>query len=142
VDLYDDSMCFVCGKKNPIGLKVDFDLDKDNLKIGGSFVPGKEHQGYAGIMHGGLASTLLDEAMVKLLWETGIPAVSAVLEIKLLKPIKVGERVLISGWVISQKGRIIRTAARLVDEAGVVLAEATARCIRVSTKEALGGETS
>jgi acyl-coenzyme A thioesterase PaaI-like protein len=142
MDLSDDSMCFVCGKKNPIGLKIDFDLDRDNLRIAGTFVPRREHQGYSGIMHGGLASTLLDEAMVKLLWEAGIPAVSATLEIKLLKPVKVGERVMISGWVTSRKGRIINTAARLVDEAGVVLAEATARCIRVSVKEERGGETS
>ena len=135
MDLYDDSMCFVCGKRNPIGLKVEFDLDRDNLRLSGQFVPSREHQGYAGIMHGGLASALLDEAMVKLLWEAGIPAVSASLEIKLLKPIKVGQSITIDGWVTSDKGRIIHTAAKLVDKAGTVLAEATGKCIRVSAKE-------
>jgi acyl-coenzyme A thioesterase PaaI-like protein len=134
-------MCFVCGKSNPIGLKVEFDLDRDNLRMSGRFVPSKEHQGYAGIMHGGLASTLLDEAMVKLLWEVGIPAVSASLEIKLLKPIKIGQTVMIYGWVTSQKGRIIHTAAQLADETGVVLAEAKGKCIKVSAKEERGVET-
>ena len=60
----DDSMCFICGQLNPIGLKIKFDVDEDNLKIEGSFVPRSEHQGYTGIMHGGLVCALLDEAMV------------------------------------------------------------------------------
>ena len=135
MDLVDEGMCFVCGQRNPIGLKVDFELDRDNLRIQGQFVPRVEHQGYTGIMHGGLVSTLLDEAMVKLLWDAGIRAVSASLQIKLIRPARVGETIVITGWVDDDRGRIIHTGARLEDLRGAVLAEATGKCVRVSPKE-------
>lgn len=142
MDLVDEGMCFVCGKCNPIGLKVEFDVDSRNLTITGSFVPRREHQGYKGIMHGGLASTLLDEAMVKLLWESGIPAVSASLEVRLLRPVKVGQPVVIKGWVESEKGRLIQTSARLEDARGAVLAEGKGTCVRVEPKEDNGADSS
>lgn len=104
MELVDEGMCFICGKANPIGLKVDFTVDAEALKISGVFTPRREHEGYRGILHGGLVSALLDEAMVKLLWEVGIPSVSASLEVRLAKPAKVGEPLHISGWVDSQRG--------------------------------------
>ena len=131
MELIDEGMCFICGKKNPIGLKVEFQIDRAALKISGVFTPKREHEGYKGILHGGLVSALLDEAMVKLLWEAGIPSVSASLEVRLAKPAKVGEPLHISGWVDSQKGKLVFTAAKIEDASGIVLAEAKARCVRV-----------
>jgi acyl-coenzyme A thioesterase PaaI-like protein len=141
VKLIDEGMCFVCGRRNPIGLKVDFDIDRVNLRITGRFIPRREHQGYGGIMHGGLVSTLLDEAMVKLLWEAGTPAVSASLEIRLIRPARVGNPVIITGWVDHKKGRVIHTGAKLEDSEGAVLAEATGKCVMVSSKEERGAES-
>jgi acyl-coenzyme A thioesterase PaaI-like protein len=138
MELIDEGMCFICGMNNPIGLKAKFDINKENLRLTGTFTPGREHEGYKGIMHGGLQSALLDEAMVKLLWDAGIYAVSASLEIKLLRPARVGEEIVIKGWVESDKGRIILAAARLEDPAGNVLAEAKGKCVRVKSKEAGG----
>ncbi len=131
MELIDEGMCFICGKRNPIGLKVEFQVDRAALKISGVFTPKREHEGYKGILHGGLVSALLDEAMVKLLWEAGIPSVSASLEVRLAKPAKVGEPLHISGWVDSQKGKLVFTAAKIEDASGIVLAEAKARCVRV-----------
>ena len=133
-----DSMCFIGGQRNPIGLKIKFDVDDENLRIEGSFVPRSEHQGYTGIMHGGLACALLDEAMVKVLWESGISAVSASLDVRLAQPVPLGERVIIKGWVTSRKGRVYHMAARLENEAGAVLAEAEGKCVQVSRKEGRG----
>ena len=79
--LIDDNYCFVCGKKNPIGLKLDFSFDGKTITT--EFVPQKEHQGYFNIVHGGIISTLLDEAMVKLAIEMGMPAVTARMDIRL-----------------------------------------------------------
>jgi acyl-coenzyme A thioesterase PaaI-like protein len=141
MELTDEGMCFACGKQNPIGLKVDFDIDFDRLTIKGWFTPRREHQGYNGIMHGGLVSTLLDEAMVKLLWEAGIHAVSASLQIKLIKPVRIGDPIEITGWIDADKGRIIHTASRLRDSTGAVLAEATGKCVRVSLKEGESAES-
>jgi uncharacterized protein (TIGR00369 family) len=140
LDLIDEGMCFVCGQANPAGLKIRFDVDSDDLKIEGRFVPRPEHQGYSGIMHGGLVSTLLDEAMVKLLWDSGIPAVSAALEIKLIRPVRIGEQIVIKGWVDTLKGRVIRAASSVEDQDGNLLAEARGTCMRIIPKEDKGAE--
>jgi acyl-coenzyme A thioesterase PaaI-like protein len=129
-------MCFVCGKRNPIGLRVEFDLDRTNLRITGSFIPKQVHEGYRGVVHGGLVAALLDEAMVKLLWEVGIPAVSASLDIRLARPARIGEPLLIKGWVESQRGRLVLTGASVEDSDGRIVAEAKARCLRTDLKEA------
>ena len=133
VRLIDEGMCFVCGRKNPKGLRVKFTVDRKALKIAGTFKPRREHEGYKGIMHGGLVGTLLDEAMVKLLWESGIPAVSASLEIRLARPAMVGEELAISGWVEEDRGKVIVTAAKVVDSRGNLVAEAKGKCMRVET---------
>ena len=140
MELVDDGMCFICGKANPIGLRVDFDVDREGLRIRGVFTPRREHEGYRGIMHGGLVAALLDEAMVKLLWEVGIPAVSAALEIKLARPARVGEPITVSGWVESLKGRLILAAARIEDAQGNLVAEAKSRCIKVNEAVLRGEE--
>lgn len=138
MDLIDEGMCFICGKRNPLGLKAEFQVDRDRLELTGTFVPRREHQGYKGIMHGGLTCALLDEAMVKLVWESGVPAVSASLEITLAKPIKVGEPIVIRGWIESRKGRVINTTARIEDATGTILAEAKGKCVQVPSKEGKG----
>ena len=135
MSVVDDGMCFICGERNPIGLKVKFEIDKENMRSTGTFTPRREHEGFRNIMHGGLQSALLDEAMVKLLWEAGISAVSAALQIKLMRPAKIGQKIAIEGWVESQKGRLILTAARLKDSDGNVLSEAKGKCVKVKFKE-------
>jgi acyl-coenzyme A thioesterase PaaI-like protein len=135
MDIVDEGMCFICGERNPIGLKVKFEIDKENMRLTGAFTPRREHEGFRNIMHGGLQSALLDEAMVKLLWEAGISAVSAALQIRLIRPARIGREIAIEGWVESQKGRLIMTAARLKDSDGNVLSEATGKCVKVTFKE-------
>ncbi len=135
----DDGMCFGCGKNNPIGLKLEFDLDEDNLTVEGRFTPKVEHAGYKGIMHGGLVATLLDEAMVKLLWDAGISAVTASLEVRLVKPVPVGRELVIKARVDSQRGPLVHTSAEVEDAAGNVLAKGKAKCMKVEIKEGYVG---
>jgi acyl-coenzyme A thioesterase PaaI-like protein len=55
-------MCFVCGIDNPIGLHLAFYTDDEGRCIA-HFRPKPAHQGYPGQLHGGVISSLLDEAM-------------------------------------------------------------------------------
>jgi acyl-coenzyme A thioesterase PaaI-like protein len=139
MDLTDDGMCFGCGKNNPIGLKLEFDVDEENLTVEGRFTALKEHAGYTGIMHGGLVATLLDEAMVKLVWDLGISAVTASLEVRLIKPVPVCRELVIKGRMDSQQGRMIYTSAEVEDVDGNVLARGKAKCMRVEIKEGYVG---
>ena len=84
LDLQDNGMCFVCGPKNPIGLKLEFVLDDGKYIT--RFTPGAEHQGFLGITHGGIVSTVLDEVMARLVYVLGIKALTAEMTIRLKKP--------------------------------------------------------
>ena len=137
--LRDNGMCFGCGKNNPIGLKLDFDLDEENMTVEGRFTAKEEHAGYTGVMHGGLVATLLDEAMLKLLWDAGISAVTASLEVRLLRPVPISRELTIRGRVDSQQGRMIYTSGEVSDSDGNVLARGKAKCMRVEIKEAYIG---
>ncbi len=57
-ELRDNHRCYVCGKKNPAGLGVDFEIDREARSISANFTPSDIHQGYEGIVHGGILSTL------------------------------------------------------------------------------------
>ena len=57
----DFTMCFGCGQNNPIGLKLTFKWDGKTAKA--EFTPNRFHQGWSGMIHGGIITSLLDEAM-------------------------------------------------------------------------------
>jgi acyl-coenzyme A thioesterase PaaI-like protein len=38
------------------------------------FIPQADHQGYDGVVHGGILAALLDDAMANCLWLRGVPA--------------------------------------------------------------------
>jgi uncharacterized protein (TIGR00369 family) len=117
-----DDYCFGCGAANPIGLRLKFAVDKERRAAEASFTPREEHQGYAGITHGGLIATLLDEAMLKLCWELGIPAVTARLTTEIKRPAPIGRELLVRGRVVEDRGRIIRAEAEIFDADGELVA--------------------
>ena len=52
---------FVCGKDNPIGLKIN--IFKEKNIVNAEFIPEENHQGYKGIVHGGIIFSVMDEVM-------------------------------------------------------------------------------
>ncbi len=132
--LQDDRYCFVCGEKNPLGFKLKFDHPQKGL-LRSQVTFKKEHQGYLGIVHGGLVGTLLDEMMVNLAWLEKTPAVTGELTTRLLKPVPVGEVIRLEGRLEKDGGRVLYMKAFARSEDGTLLAEASASCIRI--KDAL-----
>ena len=114
------SWCFGCGEDNPIGLHLKF-KEVDGL-LCTEFIPAKEHQGYDGIVHGGIIATLLDEAMGKVLSGKGVMALTATLSVKFKKPIKVGDRLSVCSKVKRQSGRKVWLEADVKGSDGNVLA--------------------
>lgn len=128
--LENDHYCFVCGDKNRYGLHLKFAIDKDNI-MHTEFVPQKHHQGFNNIVHGGLIGLILDEIMVNLLWKVGKDAVTAELNVRLKRAAKPGERLIFEGWIDREDRKIIQTRAQTKNEAGTIIATASAKCIRV-----------
>ncbi len=128
--LRDNQRCYVCGKKNPMGLAVDFEIDREQRAIRARFTPLPDHQGYEGIVHGGILSSLLDEAMVKLAFSLGIPAVTAEITVKFKAPSAPGDELIVSGHLLNETHRLIRAEAR-IERGPVVVAEATGKLLRI-----------
>jgi uncharacterized protein (TIGR00369 family) len=122
--LSNDDMCFACGPENPIGLKLRFHFEGEEYVT--EFEVRPEHQGWAGIMHGGLLTTLLDEVMARLLWERQSNAITAKLEVRFLRPVAVGERLVVRGRIVEDRGRRVLTRAEALgaDQTAVATAEA------------------
>lgn len=129
MELKGDSMCFVCGEENPSGLKLKFSWEGDRYRT--EFIPGAEHQSYTGLMHGGLTSTILDEVMGKLIFNRGINAVTARLEVRFHRPVALGEKVVFFGEMVADKGKLIETRAQAETADGTRLASAKAVFMRV-----------
>ena len=121
-------MCFGCGEKNPIGLKLKFKIEGETAYT--EFTPSNLHQGYEGIVHGGIVSTLLDEAGGRLLYDLGLNAVTAQILVKFKRPAAVGEKICLFAEVTQKRGKIITTVSRASTEEGEILAEATTKFIR------------
>lgn len=132
IRLADDNGCFVCGKSNPIGLKLEFAFEGDEYVT--YFTPKKEHQGWVGIVHGGLVATVLDEVMTRSIHVRGVNAVTGEMTVRLKRPAPIGSRLRFAGKTDEMRpnSRVILASARATDEDGVVLAEATGKIVRVS----------
>ncbi|MEK6646113.1 MAG: PaaI family thioesterase [Candidatus Firestonebacteria bacterium] len=128
----DDGMCFVCGKKNPDGFKLDFKIN-DNKTITTQWTPEKKYQGYADIVHGGIIGVFLDETMVTLPWKLlNVPVASAQMTVRFKKPAKIGETLFFTGEIVGDiNQKIINTKADAKTSDGTLIAFATGKCVRV-----------
>lgn len=125
----DNSSCFVCGSDNPSGLRAAFTFDDQHRTLVGRFMPRPEHQGYDGIIHGGVIASLLDEAMVKLAGTLGTPAVSAELAVRFKAPAAPGDELVVIARITRGSGRLIEAEAR-VERGPIVISEAKGKLLR------------
>ncbi|ADQ14303.1 PaaI family thioesterase [Halanaerobium hydrogeniformans] len=128
----DDAMCFACGEENPISLGLKFKKTSADI-VEAKFTALKNHQGYNGIMHGGLVATLLDEAMAYAVGIKGITAYTAELNVRFKKALKIGEKVIIMGEYEKSLKRTIAVihycSAQILDSSDKLIAKAEAKFV-------------
>ncbi len=123
-------MCFCCGTRNPIGLKLEFEMLPDG-RMRTYWTPRREHQGFKDIVHGGLVGTLMDEVMIQLLYALGIRAVTAELYTRFIRPVRAGKRYRFESRLVLDKGRVVTAEAEgFDDESGERVTSGTAKCVR------------
>jgi len=127
-DLEDDHYCFVCGEENPSGLHLKFTLC--NGRVQSEFIPQKIYQGYKDIVHGGIISAIIDEAMVKAALMQGIPAVTAEITIRFKNPLMAGEKAIVEAHITRMNKKIIETAAAIKKPDDTSIAEGHAKLLR------------
>ncbi len=121
----DEGFCFGCGCNNPIGLKLSFTRDGDTLRT--EFTPNKTHQGWPGLLHGGILGCLLDEVMSNIAYATGNTCLTATINIRLKQPVKVEVPLVITARITRQRKKLIETEGRVCLKDGTVIAESTAK---------------
>lgn len=110
----DDRYCFVCGEKNPFGLKLKPSGEDGRGTI--IWTPDRRHQGFTGVVHGGLISTLLDEAMAYAAMSVGGFCATAEISVKFRKPVRTGEQVRIEAEIIENRGRMLRLRGKVLQD--------------------------
>lgn len=143
--LDDDHFCFACGSHNPDGLRIRFEYPAKG-QCRAVFTPPRKFQGWHGILHGGIISTLLDEAFAHAAGGAdrgigGYGAVTAEITVRFKKPVPIGEPAFLEGRVLAVKGRVIECASTMRDAAGQELASATGKLITLKKKHSKGGST-
>ncbi len=113
-------MCFACGPENPIGLQIRFSMDNDQCK--GEFTATGNHVGYENTVHGGIIYSALDDVMANVMYLQNIKAHTARCEIRYRRALEVGQTIKLTGWIDSQRGRLIvlKGEARLASDETLV----------------------
>ena len=124
----DDRYCFVCGELNQSGLRLNPEGKDGKGTI--HWTPTREYQGYTGVLHGGITSALMDEAMAYAALSVVATAVTAEITINFRKPVLTDESIIAEGKVVEQRGKIILTSGRILQKDNI-MATATAKFVVV-----------
>lgn len=104
--------CFGCGPDHPIGFHLRFTRDGDAVVA--RFTPGTQYQGPPGIMHGGLVTTLADEAAAwAVLASSEKFGFTASLDSRFKKPVRVGVELVARAWVVKASSRVMTVAVEI-----------------------------
>lgn len=119
--------CFACGLENPVGLKLRF-YEVAEGEVRAEYLPPDHYQGYPGVLHGGIAASMLDEAANRVHMGGDPPRFlfTARLDLRYRKNIPMGEKLIVVGKATGSRGRMAESWAGIYDEAGTLLAEAKA----------------
>lgn len=122
------SNCFGCGEDNPIGLRLKFRFEGDALVT--DFTPGSEHEGWPGIVNGGIISTLLYEIMENYAYQNGSVAMMRDMNVKFIRPARTRRRITAIARLEIKVHREMTISATLIQ--GRTVAEGTAHLTEIS----------
>jgi Thioesterase superfamily len=116
--------CVVCGAQNPNGLRIRFAGDTNG--VWANWLPTEGWESFQGVIHGGIITAVLDEAMSKAIISRDWQALTAELTVRFRDRVSPGETLQVRGWIKDRRRRRIRTEAILTTEHGQELAHAWA----------------
>lgn len=130
--IQNNNRCFVCGMENPFGLQVKPEIRDAGAHVSIECTPSEHLQGWADILHGGILSTLLDEAITYV----GIgtfdgPAVTAQLEVRFRNPAPTGVKLLVRAERIKSTRRLVEAKAEVTLSDGTLIASGTGKVMPV-----------
>ncbi len=124
--------CFVCGRENPFGLKLNFYEPSPGEVVVDYTVP-EHYQGYPGVVHGGVVAAMLDEVTGRVHMGGNPPRFmfTARLNVRYRKNVPVGEPLRIIGHAGKSHERTAIATGQIFGPDGDLLAEAEALLVNV-----------
>lgn len=118
-----------------MGLRLAFERGEDEVRC--QTTVGKEFVGYSDFIHGGIVTTMLDEAMGwSLISLIGRYGVTRSLRIDFRRPVRSGKRVTLSARILEVSGAEARVASTIEDSRGRLLARAEGDWVLVRSERA------
>ena len=113
--------CFACGTENPIGLNLEFYSLGD--KVCTEITLGKHHEGWDGVVHGGIISTLVDEIMSwAIMYSKKTFLVTRKMDVKYVRNVFIGTPLTVTGKLIDDSNPPkVRAKAEIRDAEGHLL---------------------
>ena len=108
--------CVVCGAQNPGGLRIEFSADSAGVTA--AWTPTSDWESFRGIVHRGILTTVLDEAMSKTIIAKGWEALTAELTVRFRGRVSPGDELRIRAWIVDKRKRRIRAEAIITTTAG------------------------
>ncbi len=122
--------CFGCGQENPAGLRLRF--RHDGAVVVTTFEARREHQGFGGLVQGGVLTAVLDEIMAHAVWAEGVFAVTGRLEAFFRQPAPIATPLRAVGEVIGRRPHVYEARGRVLLPDGTVAVEGTGTFVEVS----------
>jgi acyl-coenzyme A thioesterase PaaI-like protein len=118
-------MCMVCGTDNEAGLHARF-YNLDGGELLGLFDAREIHQGYPGRLHGGIASTMLDN-----ITDPNAFGVTVELTVRFRKPVPLDGPVRAIGRITRDSSRLFEGTGEIVLDDGSVAVEASGKYMKM-----------
>lgn len=144
--LPDSKSCYVCGRENPISLKLQFYVN-ENGEVISEFSVAENYTGYPGMVHGGNIAAILDETAGRAV-TTDDPnrfMVTSELKVRYIKPVPSDTPLVALGRQVKKHGRLAVGHSEIQSKDGEILAtceaffvEATGELTRIGNLEENG----
>ena len=105
--------CVACSPSNMQGLKLEFAFAKDG-SVSAYFNGGRQYESYTGILHGGVLSMILDEAMTNCLFAHDCIAITGDLRVRFRYPVAADQSATVRAWITRSAPPIYELKAEIV----------------------------
>lgn len=134
--------CFICGIHNNAGLNIRF-YETENNEVVCKFTARDEHQSYPGRLHGGIASTVLDELIGRTiqLLEPESWAVTCDLSVKYKKPVPLDTELVAKARYTKYSHGLLFAEGEIYLPDGTAAVTASGRFLKMPLEKIIDGST-
>ena len=107
--------CVVCSPSKLNGIRMRFEVRPEG-GVHAAFYCDGSLEGYAGCLHGGIVSSLLDGAMANCMFSQGLALMTAELRVRFLHSVHTGRFATVHAWVRNSSPLLYVLEAKIVQQ--------------------------